>query len=181
MVMRVAQITDHKKATPIQALRAVFAGIGQLLLVADRPRNTQPRAGTTEASRWRSLDETGNVRLLSAEEMAEINAERAAAAATQAAAVQPAAVLTSTPPATVAPAAPAQADAPAAAPQALSPGSPPVPGYDELTIASLRARLRNLDAAQLRVLVDYEQANAARPEILTMFERRIARLGGARD
>jgi hypothetical protein len=29
--------------------------------------------------------------------------------------------------------------------------------------------------------MDYEQANAARPAVLTMFERRIAKLGGAQD
>jgi hypothetical protein len=270
MGMRVPQVTDRVKATPIQALRAVFAGIGQLLLVADRPRNQAPaaareqagpkgpagpkapgrgqrsrksRAGT-EPTRWRSLDQTGNVRLLSAEEMAEINAERAAAAAMKSAAIKSAgAAPTGTAPAAAAPAAAAPAaaapapattptselapaapgattptitmptpatapaittrapdadqaaDEPAVSPAADSPAdlaqtdrpatarvdsaSLPVPNYDELAIASLRARLRNLDAAQLRVLVDYEQANAARPEILTMFARRIAKLGGA--
>jgi hypothetical protein len=258
MGMRVPQVTDRVKATPIQALRAVFAGIGQLLLVADRPRNQAPapareqagpkgpagpkapgrgqrsrksRAGT-EPTRWRSLDQTGNVRLLSAEEMAEINAERAAAAAMKSAAIKsagaaPAAAApapATTPTSELAPAAPAAtipaitmptpattpapspaitrapdadqaADEPAVSPAAGFPAdlartdrpvtaradsaSLPVPNYDELAIASLRARLRNLDAAQLRVLVDYEQANAARPEILTMFERRIAKLGGA--
>jgi hypothetical protein len=51
-----------------------------------------------------------------------------------------------------------------------------VPNYDELTVASLRARLRNLDAAQLRVMADYERANADREAVVTMFERRIAKL-----
>ena len=52
----------------------------------------------------------------------------------------------------------------------------PVANYDGLTIASLRARLRNLDPAQLRVLIDYEKAHAGRGDVLTMFERRIAKL-----
>jgi hypothetical protein len=52
----------------------------------------------------------------------------------------------------------------------------PVPGYDGLSLPSLRARLRNLDAAQLRVLVEYEKSAARRQEVVTMFERRIARL-----
>ena len=48
--------------------------------------------------------------------------------------------------------------------------------YAELSVASLRARLRMLDATQFRMLLDYEQAHAARPAVITMFERRIAKL-----
>jgi hypothetical protein len=51
-----------------------------------------------------------------------------------------------------------------------------VPGYDELTVASLRARLRNLDSGQVLELLAYEKANAARPAVVSMFERRIAKL-----
>jgi hypothetical protein len=53
---------------------------------------------------------------------------------------------------------------------------PPLPNYDELSIASLRARLRNLDVTKLRELVAYEQAHAARADVITMFEHRIAKL-----
>jgi hypothetical protein len=52
----------------------------------------------------------------------------------------------------------------------------PVPNYDELSLPSLRARLRYLDAGQLRALVEYERAHAGRADIMTMFERRIAKL-----
>ena len=52
----------------------------------------------------------------------------------------------------------------------------PLPNYDELSVASLRARLRNLDVAQVRELAEYERAHAARADVLTMFERRIAKL-----
>ena len=52
----------------------------------------------------------------------------------------------------------------------------PVPNYDELSLPSLRARLRTLDADQLRVLVQYERTHAGRPDIVGMFERRIAKL-----
>jgi hypothetical protein len=52
----------------------------------------------------------------------------------------------------------------------------PVPDYDELSLPSLRARLRYLDAAQLRILVEYERSHAGRAAIVTMFERRMARL-----
>ena len=55
-------------------------------------------------------------------------------------------------------------------------GGAPLPNYGELSIASLRARLRNLDLTQLRQLAAYEKAHAARAEVMTMFERRIAKL-----
>ena len=74
----------------------------------------------------------------------------------------------------------------AAAPVAARPAAPepaaaaavaaPLPNYDELSVASLRARLRNLDVSQVRQLAEYERAHAARAEVLTMFERRIAKL-----
>ena len=37
--MRVPQVTDRMKEAPAQALRAVFAGVGSVLLVADRLRH----------------------------------------------------------------------------------------------------------------------------------------------
>jgi len=40
----------------------------------------------------------------------------------------------------------------------------------------LRARLRNLDVTQLRQLIEYESAHADRADVITMFERRIAKL-----
>ena len=52
----------------------------------------------------------------------------------------------------------------------------PIANYDDLSLASLRARLRNLDSAQLHALLGYEQAHAARPAVLGMFERRISKL-----
>ncbi len=52
----------------------------------------------------------------------------------------------------------------------------PVPNYDQLSVASLRARLRVLDATQVHVLLDYEKAHEGRPAVVTMFERRLAKL-----
>lgn len=54
--------------------------------------------------------------------------------------------------------------------------TPPIPGYDDFSLASLRARLRGLSAGQLRKLVDYERSHANRDDVVTMFERRIAKL-----
>jgi hypothetical protein len=52
----------------------------------------------------------------------------------------------------------------------------PLANYDELSVASLRARLRNLDVGQVRQLAEYERAHAARPDVIASFERRIAKL-----
>ena len=51
--MRVPQVSERIKEAPAQALRGVFAGIGQLLLMTDKLRNKAsdvPRARTPEAS-----------------------------------------------------------------------------------------------------------------------------------
>ncbi len=95
--MRFPQVGDRVKEAPAHALRAMFAGIGQMLLVADRMRSrpadpetdrpagaenltraNQPSAAgqlrfpllpaaSNDESRWRSLDKTGNVRILPVE------------------------------------------------------------------------------------------------------------------
>jgi len=234
------QVSERVKEAPAQALRAVFSGIGQVLLVADRirtraaelqretPPDPGPRAESAaraqsaahtapaprQESRWRSLDETGNVRLLPQQDVPAARPEATQPAgivpeATTQAAPEPAETLPEPaalvaesaeaappPPADVAPEPPADvAPEPAASlPETSSGGGPsvadtapeppgsvvgaalPVPNYDELTVASLRARLRNLDSSQVRVLLDHEKANAGRPAVLTMFERRIAKL-----
>lgn len=216
ITMRIPQqVTERVKEAPAQALRAVFSGIGQVLLVADRiksraaePTRAQPgeterrdqsrqkaAAGPKDETRWRSLDETGNVRLLSEEDAPEPGASAEATAGAEAAtAVAEAPALAeppsdaAAPPDTAAPtdtAAPAEPEpsAVAAVPADAQPpaastreAAPPVPNYDDLSVASLRARLRNLDTAQVRALLDYEKANAGRAAVLTMFERRIAKL-----
>src|SRR6266566_1991172 len=53
--MRVPQVSERIKEAPAHALRGVFAGIGQLLLITDKLRNKAshqdvPRARTPEAS-----------------------------------------------------------------------------------------------------------------------------------
>jgi hypothetical protein len=56
----------------------------------------------------------------------------------------------------------------------------PVTGYDEATLASVRARLRGLDARQVGELRDYERSHAARADFLRMYENRIAKLKSER-
>ena len=202
------QVSERVKEAPAQALRAVFSGIGQVLLVADRiksraaePEHAQPAPAEPEPqpsattvrdeTRWRSLDETGNVRLIPGEDTPKAKPIAEVIEADGVAEVVPEPAVTSEPavvsePAavteqtstesSVTPEAPATTpEAPATIPEA-STTSLPVPNYDTLTIPSLRARLRNLDPAQLHTLIEYEKAHAGRADVLTMFERRIAKL-----
>jgi hypothetical protein len=219
--MPLPQVNERIKEVPAQALRAVFAGIGQVLLVADKIRNraveqvsgttatttaatapppaaapstapaepqaetapaepqsstapAEPQAETAPAepqaepdsARRRSLDETGNVRLISPDDEA---AEPAASAPPTPDITAPG---SDAPPADQAPVAP---QAPAA-PEATEPGALPLSNYDELTIASLRARLRVLSPSQISILLEYEKVTEGRPAVITMFERRLAKL-----
>jgi len=73
------------------------------------------------------------------------------------------------------PAPEAAAEAPAAA-APVGEAGPPIANYAELSVASLRARLRGLTVVQVREVIAYERANANRPEVIAMFERRVAKL-----
>ena len=283
--MPLPQVNDRLKEIPAQALRTLFATVGQLLLVADRfraraaeqlsgsdePTATRPAdqapaeappvtppaprtapAQDAESARWRSLDKTGNVRLLHGNE--EQDAEDLDASVTPSAtgpsssaaafsepvaptpepvpapaeytptepvpavptpaepqpavpqpaepavpepadlavpqpadpAVPDAADLTIPEPAD--PAVPEPADlAPVEAPAETAPdglttaespsgAAPPIPNFDQLTVPSLRARLRGLDADGVQALLDYEKAHEGRPAVITMFERRLIKL-----
>jgi hypothetical protein len=205
--MRVPQVSERIKEAPAQALRGVFAGIGQLLLYTDKLRNKAPyphvpaapptptprpepeepvRVPATASAppepdvvaepaatqtpetpktppapktpapvtEIRDFDKTGNVRLITADEARQDDGpEPAVAAAGERA--------------------PASAEKSAAEPE---PPAPPLPNYDELSLASLRARLKNLDVTRLRSLIEYEKGHAGRADVLVMFERRIAKL-----
>src|SRR5216683_4671925 len=190
--MRFPQATERIKEAPAHALRAVFAGIGQIMLVTDRIRRrpsesgsapqppaaqppaaqstpAQPASSAPPASapadqqKSRSLDQTGNVRVLAeADEADEVSAEQEPAAAQPEAAEPVTAV-------------PAPEPEPAAAAAAQT-GGAPLPNYQDLSIASLRARMRGLDLVQMRALVVYERTHAGRADVIAMFERRIAKL-----
>jgi hypothetical protein len=270
--MPLPQVNDRLKEIPAQALRTVFATIGQLLLVADRlraraaeqlsgsgePTATRPAGQApapappppakpakparpdAESSRWRSLDKTGNVRVLEGGEdqddedvprvtqavpgpapapappadytptevvpAVSVPDEPAPAEPAMQQEAEPGLAETTTHeplPAQPAPAEPAQAkpamqqeaepgpaetttDQPLPAEPALSEPAPPatavgealpVLNYDQLSVASLRARLRVLDAGQVQTLLDYEESHESRPAVITMFERRLIKLG----
>jgi hypothetical protein len=133
--MGIPQVPHQVRRAPALALRAVFSGIGRILLSADRP-------------------EANVAAPVAAAQLAPAEANGVAPGA-------PSLVASSSAP----------GHAADAAAQVL-----PLASYDSLSLASLRARLRGLDVAQLRMLLDYERRNAERPEVLGMFERRIEKL-----
>jgi hypothetical protein len=238
--MRVPQVSERIKEAPAQALRGVFAGIGQLLLITDKIRNKashqnvprarapQVPATVTDATVTSPADQgaaapvkpIGAAATSAAAAPAETVAQAAPTAAKPAAArrttakpatAKPAAGKPVTPKPATKPATPRRTAAKAAAAESAGETAPkppkpqstrdldktgnvrllsdgangsavaaaapaPLPNYDELSVPSLRARLRNLDVTQVRQLAEYERAHAARTEVLTMFERRIAKL-----
>jgi hypothetical protein len=55
-------------------------------------------------------------------------------------------------------------------------GELPLAKYDELSVASLRARLRNLSNDDLTLLMTYERAHQDRPEVIKMFQNRLIKM-----
>jgi len=261
--MRVPQVSERIKEAPAQALRGVFAGIGQLLLISDKLRNKASHQDVARARTPRAPETVTDTTVTKPAgqgaaapagppaakraEAARAGAAAAAAAAAPAApaagpgtakpgmakpgaarrtaakpaAAKPAGGKPVTPKPATKPATPRRTAAKAAAaesaaaageaaprppkrqstrdldktgnvrlldetagsagaaapePTAAAAVAAPLPNYDELSVASLRARLRNLDVTQVRQLAEYERAHAARADVLTMFERRVAKL-----
>jgi hypothetical protein len=272
--MRVPPVSDRIKEAPAQALRGVFAGIGQLLLITDKLRNKTPADQHVPSARVpkpaESVAEAGGVTVVQERaaaagaagvaeaagagatveaEVTEVpqarkpaerkSAERKPAqpkaaqekAASQTAAAEPKATQAKAaapkaagqkaaepkvaepkaarrPPAQRTPKTPAEqaaetrdfdrtgnvrlipdtggaaraasarADTEEATGTTAEAGAAeaPLPNYGELSVASLRARLRNLDIGQVRELAEYEKAHAGRADVIAMFERRIAKL-----
>jgi hypothetical protein len=264
--MRIPQTAERIKEAPAQALRAVFAGVGQVLLITERVRRrsggddqgkpaggnvaTAEAAGTSEAPAAPEASAgTGETVEASAAESAgavgvKVSAPKstkaagtkvagakaagtkaagpkaagtkaasakaagpkvagtkaasakaagtkaagAKAAGTKAAGTRAKAVPAEAPaaeaPKTEAPAAetpaPASPEVPASAEASTPTGGAtsvlPVPHYSQLSIASLRARMRGLDVGQVRDLLNYERTHEDRENVVTMFERRIAKL-----
>ena len=58
-------------------------------------------------------------------------------------------------------------------------GDPPVPGWDELTLGSIRARLRRLSEDDLVALHDYEERHAGRADVLSMLQNRLTKVRSA--
>ena len=210
--MPIPQVNDRIKEAPAVMLRAVFAGVGQLLLAADKvraraagtgwpPDRATPKGQSRAQSRWHTLDDTRSGAVPLARERAishDHSAVRPSAAgpgsdkagrtATQegvarATPAEPASepapaaqsATSAAPAAEVAPDEPTVGSEPAANSEP-APDTPPLPGYDDLSLPSLRAKLRVLDAPTLEALLAYEKAHAKRDDVITMFERRLTKI-----
>jgi hypothetical protein len=226
--MRVPQVSERVKEAPAQALRAMFAGIGQLLAASDKLRGksatdeapAEAKAAAPETVTPETVTpETVTPETVTPETVTPetVTPETATPETVTPETVTPETVTpeTVTPetvtPETVTPetATPETVTPETATPETVTPetvtpetvtpetvtpetsggghvklvpgaaaptGELPVANYDDLTIASLRARLRNLSADQLAQLVDYEKSHANRADVVQMFERRIAKL-----
>jgi hypothetical protein len=197
--MRVPPVSERMKEAPAHALRAVFAGIGQVLLVADRIKNRATDTNHAPSAAAPASETAAAPADAAAADAAAADAPAAGTApvppdaatappasatpASTAATAPPASATPAATPASAAAAAPPAAAAPASATTATAPSAAataaddlPVPHYDELSVASLRARMRGLNAAQLRILIDYESTHAERGTVLAMFERRLAKV-----
>src|ERR1700722_14580193 len=185
--MPLPQVNDRLKEIPAQALRTVFATIGQVLLAADRlrakaagqlpgsgeatvtrpadhtptpasPPPAKPASPTSPArtagpsagnSRWRSLDKTGNVRVLDGgEEEDDEDVPRVRKAVPEPAPGPEPPIHQGAEPAPAEPA--MQQEAQPTMQQEAEPAQAattasealPVPNYAQLSVASLRGRLR---------------------------------------
>ena len=168
------------KEAPVRAMRAAFAGVGRVLKVKDRMSAKSP-APATEAPaepKAQAATEPSNVKVLEPE-AASPETATPATATPETAPPETATPETATPEtATPETATPETATPETATPETDASASPDLPlaNYDTLTVASLRARLRNLSPGQLSILIDYEKAHAGREEVVGMFERRIAKI-----
>lgn len=256
--MPIPQVNDRIKEAPVVVLRAVFAGIGQLLLTADKVRAKAAEqvwspdrpvpAPASPSQGWQAPEGPRNGTAHTGQAVAERPAERmipespGPAAAAAAPIITPAPKPAAAPKTTSAPrpaaaakaaAAPKTVPAPRTAPASkttapakstaapkttparkttatpksaaapktavaakTSPAAkttpaaktvpaakatpateePPLPGYDDLSLASLRARLRGLDAPAITAMLAYEKAHARREPVITMLERRLAKI-----
>lgn len=179
--MSVPQIKDR----PASALRAMFAGIGSLLTgksgksgkdkmraapAAEAPADAQ--APAPEAAPTTAAPEAVAAEATAAPETA-VTPDTAAAPEVTAepeVTVQPEAT---TEPQTTEPQTTAGPEA-TAEPGTVS--ALPLPNYDELTVGSLRARLRNLSNDDLIQLKEYEQAHQNRAEVVKMFQNRLLKM-----
>jgi hypothetical protein len=160
-------MSQQLKERPASMLRAMFAGLGSLLSVVDKVRSRPPAqapagpatpvvpvpATPAEPELAAAEAETGPVEPVAAPEP---DAEAEVQVGVEAVAGEP---------------------EPAPEPETGAAAAPlPLANYDQLSVASLRARLRTLSVPQLTQLLDYERGHADRADLIAMFERRIAKV-----
>ncbi|ADG89761.1 hypothetical protein TBS_31130 [Thermobispora bispora] len=193
------RLLEKAKDLPVLVLQAVLVAVGRALQFGDgvksqlkrftgespdgvRPAETEPAAPEAEEPKAARREpvifapppsqpkeprpETPTVTVAPPKERPaeERVAEEPAAAAPEPEAERPA------------PAGKAEAPAEGAAPAPAAEVAEPFPGFSEMSLPSLRARLRGTTAEQVQAFLDYERAHANRPDVVGMFERRLAKL-----
>jgi hypothetical protein len=192
--MSVPQMKDR----PASMLRAMFAGLGSLLSVVDKVRSKPaapaPSDAETPVPQGAAVPETTTEpevipqpeATATPETTAEPEPEIVAVAVTaepeivaSEVAAEPEIVVaevTTGPEIAAAEVTAAPETVTAETTAAPTSGALPLANYDESSIGSLRARLRNLSVEQLTQLVEYEKSHAARADVISMFERRIVKV-----
>jgi hypothetical protein len=153
-------------------LRAMFAGFGSLMSIKDK-RRSKPAAEAPAGTTTPAPDDTATTEEVAAPESTAAPETVAAEAPAQPEASAPAETVAAEPETSAAPETIAVPQT-SAAPEVSS--ELPLANYDELTVASLRARLRNLSNDDLSLLMTYEKANQNRPEVVKMFQNRLIKM-----
>ena len=187
-----------KEGPASSMLRAMFAGFGSLMSVMDKVRNKPPAeapadaeapvaAATPATEDTAAAEDTATPETVAPETVEPETVALQTVAPETVAAESPAASAASAGPETVAaPEATATAEPETSAPEASAgretsaatepSGALPLANYDELSVASLRARLRNLTNDDLTQLMAYEKAHQDRPEVIKMFQNRLVKM-----
>ena len=162
-----------KEGPASSMLRAMFAGFGSLMSVMDRVRNKPPAEDPADAEAPAAAATPAPEDTAAAEDTATPGTVAPETVDPETVALQ-----------TVAPetvvAESSAASAASAAPETSAAAEPsdalPLANYDELSVASLRARLRNLTNDDLNQLMAYEKAHQDRPEVIKMFQNRLVKM-----
>ncbi len=171
-----------KEGPASSMLRAMFAGFGSLMSVMDRVRNKPPAEAPADAEAPAAAATPAPGDTAAAEDTATpetVVAETVTQETVAPETVAPETVAAPEATATVAPetsAAPEASAGPATSAATEPSGALPLANYDELTVASLRARLRNLTNDDLNQLMAYEKAHQDRPEVIKMFQNRLIKM-----
>jgi hypothetical protein len=172
-----------KEGPASSMLRAMFAGFGSLMSVMDRVRNKPPAEAPADAEAPAAAATPAPEDTAAAEDTATPETVAPETVDPETVALQTVAPETVTPetvtPETVT-AESSAAPEPSAGPETSAATEPsgalPLANYDELSVASLRARLRNLTNDDLTQLMAYEKAHQDRPEVIKMFQNRLVKM-----
>lgn len=177
-----------KEGPASSMLRAMFAGFGSLMSVMDRVRNKPAAAAPADTGAPAPASTPAPEDAAAPKDTATQETSVAEASVAPEATVGPETVVAetiATPETSAAPDATSEPETSAAAEASAGPETPaspdassalPLANYDELSVASLRARLRNLSNDDLTLLMTYEKAHQNRPEVIKMFQNRLIKM-----